>query len=173
MNLKGKLHNLKKGADTVDLYLQKIKVIRDILLAVGVIIDDEELLQITIKGLPKEYNAFRFVIRTRSTQLSFDELSTMLNAEEKSFNEGLDVKDPIFALAATSTSKPNGNYNQYSRGRGKGNTTTEMEEEVEAQIVNHLTSINFHNFSQTSPIQLLLVPDQEGQLVRSMASLDI
>ena len=73
MNLKGKLHNLKKGADTVDLYLQKIKVVRDILLAVGVIIDDEEFLQITIKGLPKEYNAFRSAIRTRSTQLSFDE----------------------------------------------------------------------------------------------------
>ena len=121
MNLKGKLHNLKKGADTVDLYLQKIKVVRDILLAVGVIIDDEEHLQITIKGLPKEYNAFRSTIRTRSTQLSFDELSTMLNAEKKSLNEGLDVKDPIFALAATSTSKPNGNYNQYNRRRGRGN----------------------------------------------------
>ena len=87
MNLKGKLHNLKKGADIMDLYLQKIKVIRDILLAVGVIIDDEELLQITIKGQPKEYNAFRSAIRTRSTQLSFDELSTMLNAEKKSLNE--------------------------------------------------------------------------------------
>ena len=154
----------------MDLYLQKIKVIRAILLAVGVIIDDEELLQITIKGLPKEYNAFKSAIRTRSTQLSFDELSTMLNAEKKSLNEGLDVKDPIFALAATSTSKPNGDYN---RGRGRGNTTTEIGEEVKAQIVNHLTSINFHNFSQTSPTQLLLVPDQEGQLVKSMASLDI
>ena len=87
MNLKGKLHNLKKGADIMDLYLQKIKVIRDILLVVGVIIDDEELLQITIKGLPKEYNAFKSAIRTRSTQLSFDELSTMLNAEKKSLNE--------------------------------------------------------------------------------------
>ena len=173
MNLKGKLHNLKKGADTVDLYLQKIKVVRDILLAVGVIIDDEEFLQITIKGLPKEYNAFKSAIRTKSTQLSFDELSTMLNAKEKSLNEGLDVKDPIFALAATSTSKPNGNYNQYNRGRGRENTTTKVEEEVEAQIINHLTSINFHNFNQTSPIQLLLVPDQEGQLVRSVGSLDI
>ena len=153
----------------MDLYLQKIKVVRDILLAVGVIIDDEEFLQITIKGLPKEYNAFRSTIRTKSTQLSFDELSTMLNAKEKSLNEGLDVKDPIFALAATSTSKPNVNYN---KGRGRGNTTTEMGKEVEAQIVNHLTSINFHNFSQTSPTQLLLVPNQEDQLVRSMASLD-
>ena len=64
MNLKGELHNLKMGSDSVDLYLQKIKVVRDKLLVVGVIVDDEELLHIAIKGLPKEYNAFRFGIRT-------------------------------------------------------------------------------------------------------------
>ncbi|KAL0008422.1 hypothetical protein SO802_009924 [Lithocarpus litseifolius] len=97
----GELHNLKKGSDTVDVYLQKIKVVRDKLLAVGVIMDDEELLHIAIKGLLKEYNAFISAIRTRSTQLSFDELSTMLNAEEESLHEGLEVKDTIFALAAT------------------------------------------------------------------------
>lgn len=67
MNLKGKLLNLKKEANTMDLYLQKIKVVGDILLVVGVIIDDEELLHITIKDLPKEYNAFKSTIRTRST----------------------------------------------------------------------------------------------------------
>ena len=47
MNLKGELHNIRNGADFVDLYLQKIKVIRDKLLTVGVIVDDEELLHIT------------------------------------------------------------------------------------------------------------------------------
>ena len=36
-------------------------------MAVGVILDDEELLHITTKGLPKDYNAFRSAIRTRST----------------------------------------------------------------------------------------------------------
>ena len=66
MNLKGELHNIRKGTDSVDSYLQKIKVVRDKLLAVGVIVDDEELLHITLKGLPKEYNAFRSAIRTRS-----------------------------------------------------------------------------------------------------------
>ena len=74
MNLKGELHNLKKGADSVDLYLQKIKVVKDKLLADGVVVDDEELLHIILKGLPKEYNAFRSAIRTKSTSLSFDEL---------------------------------------------------------------------------------------------------
>ena len=78
-------------------------------MAVGVIVDDEELLHISIKGLPKYYNAFRSTIKTRSTQLSFDELATMLNAKEESLNEGLDVKDPIFATAAASNSRPNTN----------------------------------------------------------------
>ena len=46
----------------------------------------------------------------------------MLNAKEESLNEGLDFKDPIFAIAAAATSKPNGNsYNQYNKGKGRGN----------------------------------------------------
>ena len=53
MNLKGELHNLKKGANIVNLYLPKTKVMRDKLLSVGAIIDDEKLLHITIKGLLK------------------------------------------------------------------------------------------------------------------------
>ena len=123
MNLKGEFHNLKKGADSIDVYLQKIKVVKDKLLAVGVAIDDEELLHITLKGLPKDFNAFRLTIQTRSTKLSFDELSTMLNAEEESLNEGLDTKDSIFAMATTATPKPSGNFNQnqFNRGRGRGN----------------------------------------------------
>jgi len=123
MNLRGELHNLKKGADSVDLYMLKIKVARDKLLPVGVIVDDEELLHIALKGLPKEYNAFRSAIRTRSTHLSFDELLTMLNAEEESLNEGSEIKDPIFAMSTVANSKPNNNgFNQsYNRGRGRGN----------------------------------------------------
>lgn len=46
-------------------------------------VDDEELLHIALKGLPKDYNAFRLAIRARSTQLSFDELPTLLNVEEE------------------------------------------------------------------------------------------
>ena len=123
MNLKSKLHNLKKGSDTVDVYFQKIKVVRDKLLAVGVIVNDEELLHIAIKGLPKEYNAFKSAIRTRNTQLGFDELSTMLNVEEESLNEGIEVKDSIFGMVASTNQKPNSNgFNQnHNKGRGRGN----------------------------------------------------
>ena len=93
----------------MDSYLQKIKVVKDKLLAVGVIVDDEELLHITLKGLPKEYNAFRSAIRTRSTHVNFEDLSTMLNAEEESLNDGPEIKDTMFAMATTSSPKPNHN----------------------------------------------------------------
>ena len=75
----------------------KIKAVQDKLMVVGVLLDDEELFHIAIKGLSKEYNAFRSAIKTRSTQLSFDELTIMLNVEEESLNEGIEVKDITFA----------------------------------------------------------------------------
>ena len=127
MNLKGELHNVKKGSNSVDTYLQKIKVISDKLMAVGIFLDDEELLHVTIKGLPKEFSAFRSAIRTRSTKLSFNELATMLNAEEESMNEGLEIKDSTFAMSVNIAPRPNnsGAYNNYNqsanRGRGRNN----------------------------------------------------
>ena len=127
MNLKGELHNVKKGSNSIDTYLQKIKVIKDKLMAIGVFLDDEELLHVAIKGLPREFSAFRSTIRTRSTKLSFDELVTMLNAEEESLNEGLEIKDSTFAMAVNTAPRSNNsggfsNYNQSNnRGRGRGN----------------------------------------------------
>ena len=91
MNLRGELHTIRKGSNFINTYQQKIKVLRDKVMVVGVILDDEELLHISIKGLPKEFNAFRSRIRTRSTQLSFDRLTIVLNVEEESMNDSLDV----------------------------------------------------------------------------------
>ena len=122
MNLKGELHNVKKGFDSVDAYLQKIKVIRDKLMAVGVLLDDEELFHVAIKGLPKEFSAFRSTIRTRSTKLSFDELATLLNAEEESLNEGMEIEDSTFAMAVNTTPRFNniGGYNNHNQSHNSG-----------------------------------------------------
>ena len=153
MNLKGELHNIRKGCDSVDLYLQKIKVVRDKLMAVGVILDDEELLHIAIKGLPKEFNAFKSAIRTRSTQVNFDELTTLLGAEEESLNESNDVKE-TFAMTVNATPRSGGcGYNQYNnRGRGRNNN---IEEEVMV-VVEHL--MFFHiSFHHTLPIRTIQI----------------
>ena len=101
-------------------------------MVVGVLLDDEELLHVAIKGLPKEFSAFRSAIRTRSTKISFDELATLLNAEEESLNEGMEFKGSTFAMVVNSTPRFNntgGNFHTYNqsnninRGRGRGHNT--------------------------------------------------
>ena len=78
-------------------------------------------MHIAIKGLPKEYNAFRLAIRTRSTTLSFDKLATMHGIEEESQNDSFEIKE-TFAMAINTT-RPlsKSGYSQQSYGnRGRG-----------------------------------------------------
>ena len=91
-------------------------------MAVGVLLDDEELLHVAIKGLLKEFSAFRSTIRTRSTKLSFDELATLLNAEEESLNEGMEIEDSTFAMAVNTTPRFNniGGYNNHNQSHNSG-----------------------------------------------------
>jgi hypothetical protein len=90
LNLKIELHNLKKGGEFVGSYLQKVKSTRDKLVAVGTLIDNEELLHIILKGLPKEYCPFCFAIRTRNEAVSFEEIMVLLQTEEQSIVECAD-----------------------------------------------------------------------------------
>ena len=54
LNLKLELQSLKKGSNSVSTFLQKIKV-GDKLLAVGVVVDNEEHICIVLRGLPKDF----------------------------------------------------------------------------------------------------------------------
>ena len=72
LNLKLELQSLKKDNDSLKSFLQKIKIVRDKLLAVGVIIDNEELLCIVLRGLPREFAHFCSAIRTRSDPISYE-----------------------------------------------------------------------------------------------------
>ena len=58
LNLKLEFQGLKKGNESVNSFLQKIKVARDKFLSVGVIVDNEELIFIVLKGLPREFAHF-------------------------------------------------------------------------------------------------------------------
>ena len=66
LNLKIELRSIKKGTDTINGFLQRIKVARARLLAVGVIVYNKELLSLVLRGLPQEYAHFFSAIKTRS-----------------------------------------------------------------------------------------------------------
>ena len=130
LNLKLELQSLKKGNDSLNSFLQKIKIVRDKLLAVGVIIDNEELLCIVLRGLPREFAHFCSAIRTRSDPISYEQLSIMLHSEEQAMMDNSDSIPHSLAMFASNL-KPNGNgsnsqSNMYlnqgsARGRGRNN----------------------------------------------------
>jgi hypothetical protein len=60
LGLKRDLNNIKKNTDSISVYMQKIKECKDKLEAVGVIMEDEELLHIVLDGLPQNFLSFMF-----------------------------------------------------------------------------------------------------------------
>ena len=108
LNLKLELQSLKKGSDYVNSFLQKIKVARDKLLAIGVIVDNEELICIVLRGLPREFAHFCSAIRTRSDPITYEQLAIMLQSEEQAIMEHSNSIPHSLAMFA-SNSKPNSN----------------------------------------------------------------
>ena len=132
LNLKIELHNLKKGGESISSYLQKVKNTRDKLVAVGILIDNEELLHIILKGLPREYGPFCSAIRTRNEPVSFEEIMVLLQTEELSLVDCSDSAKDLQAMALFASAAPNNrNFNSqssfyvnnsHSRGRGRNNS---------------------------------------------------
>jgi hypothetical protein len=107
LNLKIELHNLKKGGESVSSYLQKVKNTRDKLIAVGTLIDNEELLHIILKGLPRENGPFCSAIRTRNEPMSFEEIMVLLQTEEQSLVECSDSGKDLQSMALFASAAPN------------------------------------------------------------------
>jgi hypothetical protein len=99
LNLKIELHNLKKGSESVSSYLQKAKNTRDKLIAVGTLIDNEELLHIILKGLPREYGPFCSAIHTRIEPVNFEEIMVLLQTEDQSIAENFDSRKDFHSMA--------------------------------------------------------------------------
>uniref|UniRef100_A0A2N9GFV9 CCHC-type domain-containing protein n=1 Tax=Fagus sylvatica TaxID=28930 RepID=A0A2N9GFV9_FAGSY len=118
LNLKLELQSVKKGNDSINAYMQRVKTARDKLSAVGVQIDDEEMLHMILKGLPKEYSSFNSAIRTRDDSLTFEKLSVLLQTEELSINESSDMNTTL-AMFVSNTNRHNGGNSNFHRGRGR------------------------------------------------------
>ena len=127
LNLKLELQSLKKGNDSVNNFLQKIKIARDKLLAVGVVVDNEELICIVLRGFPREFAHFCSAIRTKSDPITYEQLAIMLQSEEQAIAEHSDSVPHSLVMFASnasnskaSSSSQNQSQNHGSRkGRGR------------------------------------------------------
>jgi hypothetical protein len=116
------LHNIKKeSTNSVNSFLQKVKDTRDRLAAVGVQIDNEEILHIVLKGLPHEYHAFSTAIRTQNDATSFEDIHVLLMTEEKSLKNSNDLSKEHAHMAMVANANRNATLfsSQNNRGRGR------------------------------------------------------
>jgi hypothetical protein len=93
MQLKQELHNLQKNKMNISDYSTKVKNLADALASIGALVDDEDLVAVTLNGLGKYYSQFRISIVVRKTFPNFQDLITLLISEEMrivgtSSNEG-------------------------------------------------------------------------------------
>ena len=101
LNLKLELQGIKKGNESVNSFLQKIKVACDKLLAVGVPVDNEELICIVLRGLPREFAHFCSAICTKSDPITYEQLVIMLQSEEQAMIDHLDSISNSLAMFAS------------------------------------------------------------------------
>jgi hypothetical protein len=82
MQLKQELHNLQKNKMNINDYSTKVKSLANVLTSIRALIDDEDLLAMTLNGLGKNYNQFHTSIAVRKTFPNFQNLITLLISEE-------------------------------------------------------------------------------------------
>ena len=121
LNLKLELQGIKKGNESMNSFLQKIRVARDKLLAAGVAVDNEELICIVLRGLPKEFAHFCSAIRTRSDPISYEQLAIMLQSEEQTMTDHLDsVSHSLAMFASNGKASSSTQYQAQNHGSGRG-----------------------------------------------------
>lgn len=108
-------------------FLQRIKIARDKLLTIGFIVDNEELICIVLRGLPKEFAHFCSAIRTRSDPISYKQLAIMLQSEKQAMIDNSDSITHSFAMFASNNKPGSSSKNQaqnHGLGRGRGKNSS-------------------------------------------------
>uniref|UniRef100_A0A2N9EHZ0 Reverse transcriptase Ty1/copia-type domain-containing protein n=1 Tax=Fagus sylvatica TaxID=28930 RepID=A0A2N9EHZ0_FAGSY len=125
VNLKRELNSIKKNSDSVTDYLHKIKEVRNKLVSVGILIDDEEILHIVLQGLSSEFHSFTSAMLTKNEAVKFEELHTLMKTKEDLLRSATENSKEIahMAMVANKTSQPmynNSSTTQFGGHRGRG-----------------------------------------------------
>nr|POE63956.1 hypothetical protein CFP56_01994 [Quercus suber] len=97
LGLKRELNSIRKNNDSIDAYMAKIKDCRTKLEAVGVHVEDEELLHIVLDKLPQGYYSSSSPLGTRNDPIGYEQVHVLLTSEEKSLKHASElIKDPVY-----------------------------------------------------------------------------
>jgi hypothetical protein len=121
--LKKQLHTLKMGKDeSISAFFSKIAQTRDQLAAIGVAVDDDDLVQIAVDGLPNSWETFLSSVNGREVQPNFERLWNDFLKEEgrlKRRNEPSMMKDHALSIKAKKWKKFPQHKGKYKKPQGK------------------------------------------------------
>ncbi len=87
LQLKQELHTMEKKNMSINEYSLKIKGIVESLASINVFVDDDDLVNVCLNGLGKEYKPFKTSMTVRVNVPNFRDFVSMLIVEEKTLNE--------------------------------------------------------------------------------------
>ncbi|KAB2607785.1 hypothetical protein D8674_010953 [Pyrus ussuriensis x Pyrus communis] len=124
-HLKTELLTIKKGSDSVEKYMLRIKVLKDQLLAAGEVVSENDMIVAALAGLPAEFNMIRTVIVARETPISLKEFRAQLLAAERTAEDSQSTMNfPMSAMycqgesSNASSSQSQRSSQQFSGGYG-------------------------------------------------------
>jgi hypothetical protein len=95
-------------------YSTKVKNLADVLAFIGALVDDEDLVAVTLNGLGKYYSQFRTSIAIRKTFPNFQDLITLFISE----------KMRVVGTSSNGRSQESAFYSNSNRSRGRGVKTS-------------------------------------------------
>ena len=113
LQLKNELHTVEKKSMSNNDYALKIKGIMESLASIGVVVEDDDKVEVCLRGLGPSYKQFKTSIQTREKIPNFADLISMLIIEEKNLGE-----EPS-SLQSKNCSEQ-AFYSSRGRGRGRG-----------------------------------------------------
>jgi predicted ester cyclase len=114
MQFKQELHNLQKNKMNISDYSTKVKNLIGALEFIRALVDDEDLMDVTLNGLGKYYSQFRTSIAVQETFPDFQHLITLLISE----------KMRVVDTSSNGGSQESVFYSNSNRGRGRGAKTS-------------------------------------------------
>ena len=117
--LKNQLCTLKMEKDEyVNCFFTKISQFRDQLLSIGIIVDDDDLVQITVDGISPSWEAFLVVVNGCDVHPNFERLWHDFMQEGRVQNKNCPSQEENISLA-TSTNKWKGKRFSHQKRKGK------------------------------------------------------
>jgi hypothetical protein len=131
---------------SINEYSLKIKGIVESLASINVSVDDDDLVNVCLNGLGKEYKPFKTSIIVKENVPNFRDLVSMLIVEEKTLNEDCSTQNK-------NNVEQQAFYSNTGRGKGRGHGQGKVVAILEIRILDSNSQMTHSNNNHTEVVE--------------------